>query len=70
MYVEDLARASIHIMNLDKKYQDNTSPMCSHINVKGEDLTIKKLAEIIKDVVNYKGDILFDLVNDGVPKNC
>jgi GDP-L-fucose synthase len=35
--------------------------MCSHINVgSGSDLTIKELAEIIKEVVGYKGQIKFD----------
>ena len=49
-------------MNIDKKtYSKNTSPMTSHINVgSGEDLTIKKLAEIIKEVVGFKGEIKFD----------
>ena len=35
--------------------------MCSHINVgSGKELTIKKLAETIKDVVKYEGQIDFD----------
>lgn len=71
LYVDDMARASIHIMSLDKKkYDAHTSSMCSHINVgSGEDLTIKKLAEIIKNVVGYKGCINFDPSKpDGVHK--
>ena len=71
LFVDDMARASVHIMNLDKKkYDDHTSSMCSHINVgSGEDLTIKELAEIIKDVVCYKGEIHFDPSKpDGVPR--
>ncbi len=62
LYVDDMVRASVHIMNLDKKiYEENTSPMTSHINVgSGEDLSIKKLAEIIKEVINFKGEIKFD----------
>ncbi len=71
LYVDDMARASVHIMNLDKKkYDDHTSSMCSHINVgSGEDLTIKELAKIIKDVVGYKGDINFDPSKpDGAPR--
>ena len=46
-------------MNLDKKiYQENTEQMCSHINVgNGEELTIQELAEIIKDVIGFKGNI-------------
>ena len=62
LYVEDLARASIFIMNIEKKvYYEQTSPMCSHLNVgSGEDLTIKELAKIIKEVVGFKGKIKFD----------
>jgi len=62
LYVDDMARASIHVMNLDKKiYDEQTSSTCSHINVgSGEDLSIKELAEIIKNVVGFKGEIKFD----------
>ncbi len=63
LFVDDMAKASIHIMNLDKKiYENHTSPMCSHINVgSGKDLTIKELAKTIKEVVGFKGDIHFDI---------
>ena len=34
LYVDDIARASIHVMNIDKKtYLENTLPMCSHLNI-------------------------------------
>jgi len=71
LYVDDMARASVHVMNLDKAiYDQHTEPMCSHINVgTGSDLTIKKLAETIKTVVGYAGDIDFDpLKPDGSPR--
>ena len=71
LYVDDMARASIFLMNLDKKaYDQCTSSMCSHINVgSGKDLTIKELAELIKDVVGYKGEIIFDKSKpDGNPR--
>ena len=71
MYVDDMARASIHLMNLDKKtYDAQVSPMCSHINVgSGMDLSIKELAETIKEVVDFKGEINFDLTKpDGSPR--
>ena len=58
-------------MNLNKKtYDDHTSPICSHINVgSGKDLTIKELAETIKEVVGFKGEISFDPSKpDGVPR--
>ena len=71
LYVDDMARASIHLMNVEKKTFDNfISPMCSHINVgSGKDLTIKNLAEDIKDVIGYKGKINFDSTKpDGAPR--
>ena len=71
LYVDDMARASIFFINLDKKiYDEQISLMCSHINVgSGKDLTIKELAEIIKDVVGYKGKINFDPTKpDGNPR--
>ena len=71
LYVDDMARASIFLMNIDKKAFDQcTSPMCNHINVgSGKDLTIKELAEIIRDVVGYKGKISFDSTKpDGNPR--
>tara|TARA_X000000950_G_scaffold289442_1_gene413527 strand:- start:6065 stop:7030 length:966 start_codon:yes stop_codon:yes gene_type:complete len=71
LYVDDMAKASIHLMNLDKKkYEEHTSPTCSHINVgTGTDITIKELAENIKDVVGYKGNINFDPTKpDGSPR--
>ena len=62
LYVDDMARASIHLMNVDKKtYDEHTLLMCSHINVgSGKDLTIKELAETIKEVIGFKGKIIFD----------
>jgi GDP-L-fucose synthase len=71
LYVDDMARASIHVMNLDKKtYYEHTLPMYSYINVgSGEDLTIRELAEKIKEIVDFKGEILFDPTKpDGVPR--
>jgi GDP-L-fucose synthase len=71
LYVDDMARASVHVMNLDKAtYDQHTEPMCSHINVgTGTDLTIKELAETIKAVVGYEGEIDFDPSRpDGSPR--
>jgi GDP-L-fucose synthase len=69
LYVDDMAKASIHLMNIDKKvYDDKTSSMCSHINVgSGKDLTIRELAEIVKEVVGFRGKIHFDKTKpDGI----
>ena len=62
LYVDDLAKASIKIMNLNKKILDKcTHPMCSHINVgSGKEINIKELALLIKEVIAYKGKISFD----------
>ena len=62
LYVDDLARASFQIMNIEKKiYDEHASTIRSHVNVgSGIDLTIKELAQIIKEVVDYKGEINFD----------
>ena len=71
LYVDDMARASIYLMNIDKNiYYKQTSTMCSHINVgSGEDLTIKELAETIKEVVDFKGKIYFDPTKpDGISR--
>jgi GDP-L-fucose synthase len=62
LYVDDLAEASIHVMNLDKKiYDEQISSVSSHINVgSGKELSIKELAETIKEVIDFKGRINFD----------
>jgi GDP-L-fucose synthase len=55
-------KASIHVMNLDKKiYDEQISSESSHINVgSGKELSIKELAETIKEVIDFKGRINFD----------
>ena len=62
LYVDDMARACVHVMNLKKDiYDQHTKLMCSHINIgSGNDLTIEQLAKIIKKVTDYKGSIKFD----------
>ena len=62
LYVDDLAQAAIHVMNVDKKiYEEQTTSESSHINVGSEqELTIKELAETIKEVIDFKGTINFD----------
>ena len=62
LYVDDMAAASVYVMNLDKRiYEQHTEPMLSHINVGfGSDVTIKALAQSISEVVGYQGSIGFD----------
>ncbi|EKH6497957.1 GDP-L-fucose synthase [Providencia rettgeri] len=71
LYVDDMAAASVYVMELDKKtYQENTQPMLSHINVgTGVDCTIREMAETIAKVVGFKGQIIFDSNKpDGTPR--
>lgn len=71
LYVDDMAAASIHVMHLESsKYEENTEPMLSHINVgTGVDCSIRELVETIARVVEYKGKITFDTSKpDGTPK--
>jgi GDP-L-fucose synthase len=71
LHVDDMAAASVHVMNLDNDtYQANTQPMLSHINVgTGVDCTIRELAETMKQVVGFEGEIVFDTSKpDGTPR--
>ena len=71
LYVDDMAAASIHVMELDQSvYQEHTDPMLSHINVgTGVDCTIREMAQTIATVVGYKGNIVFDASKpDGTPR--
>ena len=71
LYVDDMADASIHVMNLDKSiYDENTEPMLSHINVgTGVDCTIRELVETVAKVVGFEGEIRFDTIKpDGAPR--
>lgn len=71
LHVDDMAAASVHVMNLDKAvYDAETEPMLSHINVGcGEDLSIADLARLVAKVVGYLGEIGFDTGKpDGTPR--
>ncbi|EPZ37942.1 hypothetical protein C289_1999 [Anoxybacillus ayderensis] len=62
LYSDDLADACVFLMN---NYEGN-----EFVNVGvGEDISIKELAEKIKDVVGYQGEITFDITKpDGTPR--
>jgi len=71
LYVDDMAAASLHVMNLPlSTYSQHTQPMLSHINVGcGHDITIRELAETIARVIGYAGYIAFDSGKpDGTPR--
>ena len=70
LYVDDLAEACIYLLeNVDaEKLYDKME--ISHINIGcGEDLSIAVLADMIADVVDYKGTIRYDSTKpDGTPR--
>jgi GDP-L-fucose synthase len=71
LYVDDMADASVHVMELDRATYDlHTTPTLSHINVgTGDDVTIREVAEIIGKAVGFTGEIGFDLDKpDGTPR--
>jgi GDP-L-fucose synthase len=62
LHADDMADACVYLM---KKYNEE-----GLINIGvGEDLSIKELAELIKEIVGYKGKIVFDSSRpDGTPR--
>lgn len=71
LYVDDMAAASVHVMQLPKAiYEQHTQSMLSHINVGfGDDVTIRELALAVGQTVGYAGDITFDASKpDGTPR--
>ncbi len=71
LYVDDMAGASVHVMNLPKlTYDGHTNPMLSHINVGyGADVSIAEAAQTIAQVVGYTGAVTFDISKpDGTPR--
>ena len=71
LHVDDMAAACLHVMGLSKEcYQSSTEPMLSHLNVgTGEDVTIRELAETVRQVVGYQGEITWDSNKpDGTPR--
>jgi GDP-L-fucose synthase len=71
LYVDDMAEASLFVLELDEQtYQANTKSMLSHINVgTGIDVTIREMAEIMKEVTSFKGKLTFDTAKpNGAPR--
>jgi GDP-L-fucose synthase len=62
LYVEDMAEACVHLMlNYNEK---------EFINIGcGDDISIKELAELVKKIVGYEGDLVFNASKpDGTPR--
>lgn len=71
LYVDDMAAASVYVMNLERSlYDEAIDPMLSHINVgTGKDCTIRDLVEAIARVTKFDGEIKFDSSKpDGAPR--
>ena len=71
LYVDDMAAASVFVMELDKAiYDSQTQPMQSHLNVGyGADVTITELASAVAKATGYQGSISFDATKpDGAPR--
>jgi GDP-L-fucose synthase len=71
LYVDDMAAASVFVMELDKAtYDSQTEPMQSHLNVgSGADVAISELAQTVSKVVGYQGKITYDHSKpDGTPR--
>ena len=72
LYSDDMADACIYLMNMpDEKFSslisENIAPL---INIGcGTDLSIRELAELVKDIVEFEGNLVFDTSKpDGTPR--
>jgi GDP-L-fucose synthase len=65
LHVDDMADACVHLM---ENY--NASDIGEFVNIGvGKDISIKELAETIKDIVGYEGEIVYDTSKpDGTPQ--
>ena len=71
LYVDDMAAASIFIMELGKaSYSQRTLPMQNHLNLgAGSDILISDLAKLVADAIGFRGEIVFDASKpDGPPR--
>lgn len=71
LHCDDFASACVHILNIQKdEFQLLTKDIGSFLNIgTGSDIMISHVAEIIKEVVGYAGEILFDSTKpDGTPQ--
>jgi GDP-L-fucose synthase len=71
LFADDLADACVFLMNIPKdEFWSKLDQHCSHVNVGfGEDTTIRELAQLIKEVVGFGGELEFDHSKpDGSPQ--
>ena len=71
VYVDDMADAAIHVMNVDKKKWDSvTEPMRNFVNVgAGYDIPIADFVKIACEALDYKGKIVYDISRPDGTKN-
>ncbi len=59
LHVDDMAAASIHIMNLSQSHFEGNNP--SFLNVgTGKDITIRETAKLIAEIVGFKGETIYN----------
>lgn len=73
LHSDDLADACVFLMNLpDERFDEllDYAPAPALINIgSGEDLPISALAQMVKDVVGFTGELVFDVAQpDGTPR--
>ncbi len=74
LYSDDLAEACVFLLeNIDYKdmaFEDESGTVQAHVNVgSGKETTIRELAETVKDVIGYEGEIEWDTSKpDGTPR--
>ena len=71
LFADDLADACVFLMNIPRdEFWSKVDMHCSHINVGyGEDVTIRELADLIKEAVGFEGWLEFDSSKpDGSPR--
>jgi GDP-L-fucose synthase len=74
LYSDDLAEACVFLVEnanyQDMAFTDSSGTVQSHINVgSGKEVTIKELAETVKDVIGFTGKITWDASKpDGTPR--
>jgi GDP-L-fucose synthase len=72
LYVDDMADGCVHLLGIeDGKYKEliaGLKPCLINIGM-GKDITIKELAELVKEIVGFEGDIVYDTEKpDGTPQ--
>ena len=71
LFVDDMASACYFVMNENKSsFEDLTDYRHNHINVgSGEEISIRDLALLLKEIIGFKGKVIFDMKNpDGAPR--